>query len=147
MASFNKVVLLGNLTRDPETKYTQSGTAVCSISLAINNSWLDKQTNQKREEVTYVEVDCWGRTAEIAGEYLRKGKPVLIEGRLKQETWVDKTTGGNRSKLKVVCESLQLLGGREGAQPGGGPAASEASESDHRLSAETAIAATEETPF
>lgn len=145
MASFNKVVLLGNLTRDPETRYTTGGTAVCTLSLAMNHVWYDKQ-NKKCEEVTFVEVDCWGRTAEIAGEYLGKGKPVLIEGRLKQETWADKETGKNRSKLKIVCESLQLLGGRDAGSGGSRPAASGGG-SGSQLSAEEAIAAAEDNPF
>lgn len=85
MASFNKVILIGNLTRDPQVKYTAGGTAVTEIGLAVNHTWFDKQTNSKREEVTFVDVTLWGRTAEIAGEYLAKGRPVLIEGRLKTD--------------------------------------------------------------
>ena len=119
MASFNKVILLGNLTRDPQVRYTPSGTAVTDVGLAINRYWFDKQSNQRREETTFVDVTLWGRTAEIAGEYLSKGKPVLIEGRLQLDTWQDKETGQNRSKLKIVGETLQLLGSR-GDGPGGG---------------------------
>lgn len=120
MASFNRVVLVGNLTRDPEVRYTTGGTAVTDVSLAINRYRTDKNTNQRIEETTFVEVTLWGRTAEIAGEYLGKGRPVLIEGRLQQDQWEDKETGQKRSKLKVVGESMQLLGGRDGAGGGGG---------------------------
>ena len=117
MASFNKVILVGNLTRDPEVRYIPSGTAVCDISLAVNSQWTDRKTNERKEEVTFVEVTLWGRTAEIAGEYLTKGRPVLIEGRLTLDSWEDKETGQKRSKLKVVADGMQLLGSRDG---GGG---------------------------
>lgn len=124
MASFNKVILVGNLTRDPEVRYIPSGTAVCDISLAVNSQWTDRKTNERKEEVTFVEVTLWGRTAEIAGEYLAKGRPVLIEGRLSLDSWEDKETGQKRSKLKVVADGMQLLGSRDGGgSGGGGPAA------------------------
>src|SRR4029450_1350693 len=116
MASFNKVILLGNLTRDPELKYTPKGTAVAQIGLAVNRVYSNDQ-GEKVEEVTFVDVDLFGRTAEIANEYLRKGRPVLIEGRLKLDTWDDKQSGQKRSRLKIIGEAMQLLGGREG---GGG---------------------------
>ena len=93
MASFNKVILVGNLTRDPEVKYTASGTAVANLGLAVSRTWFDKQQNQKREETTFVDVTLWARQAEVAGEYLSKGRPVLIEGRLQLDTWDDKETG------------------------------------------------------
>lgn len=126
MASFNKVILLGNLTRDPEVRYTAGGSAVTEVSLAVNRQWTDRQTNERKEEVTFVEVTLWGRTAEIAGEYLSKGRPCLIEGRLQLDRWEDKETGKNRSKLKVVGDTLQLLGGRSDGDggSGGGPPAS-----------------------
>ncbi|MBI3866694.1 MAG: single-stranded DNA-binding protein [Planctomycetia bacterium] len=120
MASFNKVILLGNLTRDPQVKYTPSGTAVAEIGLAVNRYWFDKQTNSRREETTFVDVTLWARDAEVAGEYLAKGRPVLIEGRLQLDTWDDKTTGQKRSKLRVVGERMQLLGSRGEAGGGGG---------------------------
>ena len=120
MASFNRVVLMGNLTRDPEVRYVTSGTAVTDVCLAINRYRTDKNTNQRIEETTFVDVTLWGRTAEIAGEYLGKGRPVLIEGRLQQDQWEDKETGQKRSKLKVVGESMQLLGSRDGGSAGGG---------------------------
>jgi len=119
MASFNKVILLGNLTRDPELKYTPKGTAVAQIGLAVNRVYSNEQ-GEKVEEVTFVDVDLFGRTAEIANEYLRKGRPVLIEGRLKLDSWDDKQTGQKRSRLKIIGEAMQLLGGRDNAGGGGG---------------------------
>jgi len=121
MASFNKVILIGNLTRDPQVRYTTDGKAVADIGLAINSQWFDKQSNQKKEETTFVDVTLWGRQAEVAGEYLAKGRPVLIEGRLQLDTWDDKATGQKRSKLKVVGDNLQMLGSRQdGGGSGGG---------------------------
>ncbi len=120
-SSFNKVILLGNLTRDPEVRYTSGGTAVSDLTLAINNSYTDKRSNERREDTTFVDCTVWGRTAEIAGEYLSKGRAVLIEGRLQQDKWEDKETGQKRSKLKVVADSMQMVGGRgEGGSGGGG---------------------------
>src|ERR1700719_2839454 len=119
MASFNKVILLGNLTRDPEVRYTPKGSAVCDLGIAINRQYtLD--SGEKREEVTYVDVVLWSRLAEIAGEYLKKGRPVFIEGRLQLDTWDDKQSGQKRSKLKVVGEGLQLIGSRPSGGGGGG---------------------------
>ena len=120
MASYNRVILLGNLTRDPQVKYTPGGTAVAEIGLAVNRYWFDKQSNSRREETTFVDVTLWGREAEVAGEYLAKGRPVLIEGRLQLDTWDDKQTGQKRSKLRVVCEKMQMLGSRDGGGGGGG---------------------------
>jgi single-strand DNA-binding protein len=119
MASFNKVILLGNVTRDPELKYTPKGTAVAQIGLAVNRVYSNEQ-GEKVEEVTFVDIELFGRTAEIANEYLRKGRPVMFEGRLKLDSWDDKQTGQKRSKLKVIGETMQLLGGRENAGGGGG---------------------------
>jgi single-strand DNA-binding protein len=119
MASYNRVILLGNLTRDPEVKYTTGGTAVTEIGLAVNRYWFDKQTNERKEETTFVDVTLWGRQAEVAGEYLAKGRPVLIEGRLQLDSWNDKETGQKRSKLRVVGEAMQLLGSRDGGGGGG----------------------------
>lgn len=112
MASFNQVAIAGVLGRDPEVKYTPSGTAVCELSLAISRQWFDKNANEKKEKTTWVSVTLWGRTAEIAVEYLAKGKSVLIGGRLEEDTWNDKDTGAKRSKLKVVGETMQLLSSR-----------------------------------
>lgn len=111
MASFNKVILLGNLTRDPEVRYTPKGSAVCDLAIAVNRQYT-LESGEKREEVTYVDVVLWSRLAEIAGEYLKKGRPVFIEGRLQMDTWDDKQTGQKRSKLRVIAETMQLLGGR-----------------------------------
>ena len=119
MASFNKVILLGNLTRDPEVRYTPKGTAVTELGMAVNRVYT-AENGEKREDTTFVDVTLWGRTAEIAGEYLKKGRPVFIEGRLQLDTWDDKQSGQKRSKLKVVGEGLQLLGGRPGGGGGGG---------------------------
>lgn len=118
MASFNKVILLGNLTRDPEVRYTPKGSAVAEVGMAVNRVYTT-DGGEKREETTFVDVTLWGRTAEIAGEYLKKGRPVLIEGRLQLDSWDDKQSGQKRSKLKVVGESMQLLGGRGGGGDGG----------------------------
>lgn len=112
MASFNKVILLGNLTRDPQVKYTPSGTAVAEVGMAVSRSWFDKQANQRKEETTFVDVTLWGRTAEIAGEYLAKGRQVLIEGRLQLDQWDDRETGQKRSKLRVVGENMTMVGPR-----------------------------------
>ncbi|MEQ9411924.1 MAG: single-stranded DNA-binding protein [Fuerstiella sp.] len=120
MASFNKVILVGNLTRDPEVRYTTGGTAVTEVGMAVSRNWTDRSTNERKEETTFVDVTLWGRTAEIAGEYLSKGRPCLIEGRLQLDQWEDRETGQKRSKLKVVGETLQLLGSRGDGDGGGG---------------------------
>ncbi len=122
MASYNRVILVGNLTRDVELRYTQSGMAVTDIGIAVN----DRRKNQSGdwvEETTFVDVTFWGRTAEVASEYLSKGSSVLIEGRLKLDTW--ETDGQKRSKLHVVCERMQMLGGKQGGSSGGGSPPSE----------------------
>lgn len=124
MASFNKVILVGNLTRDPQVRYTPSGMAVADVGLAVNHTWFDKQSNQRKEEVTFVDVTLWGRTAEIAGEYLAKGRQVLIEGRLRLDQWDDKQTGQKRSKLCVVGENMTMLGNRQEGGGGRGPSGS-----------------------
>jgi single-strand DNA-binding protein len=120
MASFNKVILLGNLTRDPEVRYTPKGSAVCDLGIAINRVYTT-EGGERREEVTFVDVVLWARLAEIAGEYLRKGRPIFIEGRLQMDSWDDKQTGQKRTKLRVVGESMQLLGGRPGGAAGETP--------------------------
>jgi single-strand DNA-binding protein len=117
MASFNKVILLGNLTRDPEVRYTPKGSAVCDLGIAVNRVYTT-EGGERREEVTFVDVVLWARLAEIAGEYLRKGRPVFIEGRLQMDSWDDKQTGQKRTKLRVVGESMQLLGGRPAGATG-----------------------------
>jgi single-strand DNA-binding protein len=128
MASFNKVLLLGNLTRDPEVRYTPKGSAVADLGIAVNRQYtLDN--GEKREEVTFVDVTFWGRTAEVAGEYLKKGRPVFIEGRLQLDTWDDKQSGQKRSKLKVIGEMMQMLGSPRGGAGGEGGEGSGASRS------------------
>jgi single-strand DNA-binding protein len=119
MASFNKVILLGNLTRDPEVRYTPKGSAVCDLGLAVNRQYT-LESGEKREEVTFVDVVLWSRLAEIAGEYLKKGRPVFIEGRLQMDSWDDKQTGQKRTKLRVIGETMQLLGSRPSAAAGNG---------------------------
>ena len=118
MASFNKVILAGNLTRDPEMKYTSKGTAVASFGLAVNRRW-KSETGETREEVSFIDVDAFGKQAEVIAQYLKKGNPFLVEGRLKQDTWEDKNTHQKQSKLKVVLEGFSFLGtGRaDGAAP------------------------------
>jgi single-strand DNA-binding protein len=142
MASFNKVLLLGNLTRDPEVRYTPKGSAVADLGIAVNRQYtLDN--GEKREEVTYVDVTFWGRTAEVAGEYLKKGRPVFIEGRLQLDTWDDKQSGQKRSKLKVIGEMMQMLGSRPGSAGGEtdeGSAASRAGKSSAPAPAKGAAA-------
>src|SRR5436305_3515314 len=125
MASFNKVILLGNLTRDPEIRYTPKGSAVCDLGIAVNRQYT-LENGERREEVTYVDVVLWARLAEIAAEYLKKGRPVFIEGRLQLDTWDDKQSGQKRSKLRVIGENMQMLGSRGG----GGGAGTESSEDD-----------------
>src|SRR5882724_11528970 len=122
MASFNKVILVGNLTRDPELRYTPKGTAVAKIGVAVNRTWRN-EAGETKEEVTFVDVDVFGRTAENVGQYLRKGSPVLVAGRLRLDTWEDKQTNQKRSKLGVVAEIVQFLSSGRGPEaPGGGDA-------------------------
>lgn len=118
MSSFNKVMLMGNLTRDPEVRYTPKGTAVAQIGMAINRVWTN-DSGEKKEEVTFVDVEFWGRTAETVGQYMHKGSPIFIEGRLKLDSWEDKESGQKRSKLKVVGEGFQFVGS-SGKDNGGG---------------------------
>ncbi|MEI6071300.1 MAG: single-stranded DNA-binding protein [Verrucomicrobiae bacterium] len=121
MANVNKVILIGNVTRDPEVKFTPKGSAVTDVGLAINRNYtLDN--GEKREETTFVDVELWGRLAEIAGEYAKKGRPLYVEGRLRMDSWEDKASGQKRSRMKVVGENIQLLGSRPGgsAAPAGG---------------------------
>lgn len=108
MASFNKVILCGNLTRDPEMRYTPKGTGIAKFGLAVNRKWTGED-GEKKEEVTFLDVAFFGKMAETIGQYLKKGAPLLVEGRLEQETWDDKETGKPRSKIVVVGESFQFL--------------------------------------
>jgi len=118
MANFNRVILAGNLTRDPELRYTPKGTAVAKLGLAINRVYTT-DSGEKKEEVMFVDVDAFARQAEVISQYLKKGRPILVEGRLRQESWDDKATGQKRSKLSVVLESFQFLDSGRGAERGG----------------------------
>ena len=126
MASFNKVILVGNLTRDPELRYTPSGKAIAKFGMATSRAWTT-DTGEKKEETTFVDVDSFGRQAEVVSQYFKKGRPILVEGRLKLDQWDDKQTGQKRSKLGVVLESFSFLdsGAGRGAE-GGAPAATAA---------------------
>ena len=117
MSSFNKVILMGNFTRDPELRQTQSGTSVCRFSIAVNRSY-NSQDGSTRDETCFVEVDSFGRTAENIAKFFSKGRPILIEGRLRQDSWEDKQTGQKRTKLLVVLERFEFVGSRD--QQGGG---------------------------
>jgi single-strand DNA-binding protein len=123
MASFNKVILVGNLTRDPELRYTPKGMAIAKIGLAVNRTWRS-ETGEQKEEVTFVDVDAFGKQAETIGQYLKKGRPLLIEGRLRLDQWEDKQTQQKRSRLGVVMESFQFLdsGNRGEGSPASPPA-------------------------
>ena len=116
MANLNRVLLIGNLTRDPDLRYTPKGTAVTEIGLAINRIY-SGDDGERKEETTFVDVTLWARLAENAGQYLKKGRPVFIEGRLQLDTWDDKQTGQKRSKMRVVAENMQLLGSRQEGDP------------------------------
>ena len=121
MASFNRVILMGNLTRDPEIRFTNSGMAVCNLSLAVNRRVKDQQTEEWREEVTFVDVTIFGKRGEAFAKFHTKGKPAFVEGELRLDTWEDKNGGGKRSKLYVVGNNWEFVGGgREGGQGGGG---------------------------
>ena len=109
MASYNKVLLMGNLTRDPEVRYTPKGTAIANLGLAVNRVYTTESGEQK-EEVTFIDIEVWGRQAETAGQYLAKGRAVFVDGRLKLDSWEDKESGQKRNKLKVVAERVQFLG-------------------------------------
>ena len=121
MATFNKVILLGNLTRDPELRYTPQGSAVCEFALALNYQYTNKQTGQKVEEVSFIDIVAWGKTGEICAEYLKKGRQVMVEGRLKQDRW-EAQDGKKMSKVRVTAENVQFVGSRPGGEGGGAPA-------------------------
>ncbi|ALM85336.1 single-stranded DNA-binding protein [Bordetella sp. N] len=120
MASVNKVIIVGNLGRDPEVRYSPDGAAICNVSIATTSQWKDKNSGEKREETEWHRVVMYNRLAEIAGEYLKKGRSVYIEGRLKTRKWQDKDTGADRYSTEVVADQMQMLGGREGGGAGGG---------------------------
>ena len=117
--SFNKVFLMGNLTRDVEMRHTSGNQAVANMGLAVNRKYRT-QAGENREEVTFVDCEAWGRTAEVMSQYLAKGRPVFIEGRLKLDEWEARNGGGKRTKLKVVVDNFQFVDSRDGAGGGGG---------------------------
>ncbi|GAA4337668.1 single-stranded DNA-binding protein [Pigmentiphaga soli] len=119
MASVNKVILVGNLGRDPEVRYSPDGAAICNVSIATTSQWKDKNTGERKEETEWHRVVFYNRLAEIAGEYLKKGRSVYVEGRLKTRKWQDKDTGADRYSTEIVADQMQMLGGREGGGGGG----------------------------
>src|SRR5437763_9076036 len=136
MASFNKVILMGNLTRDPELRYTPKGTAVAKLGMAVNRTWKG-ENGETKEEVTFVDVEAWNRQAEVIAQYMKKGRPLLVEGRLKLDQWEDKNTHQKQSKLKVVLETFSFIDSNRGdgagapseaprARPAAAPAAAAA---------------------
>lgn len=133
MASVNKVILVGNLGRDPEVRYSPDGAAICNISLATTAVWRDRASGERREETEWHRVVFFNRLAEIAGEYLKKGRSVYVEGRLKTRKWQDKETGADRYSTEIVAEQMQMLGGRDGdTSMGGGDDFNQASRQQSR---------------
>jgi single-strand DNA-binding protein len=118
MASFNKVILMGNLTRDPEMRFTPKGTAIARLGLAVNRTWRT-ETGEQKEEVTFVDIDAYGKQAETISHYLKKGNPILIEGRLRLHTWEDKQTNQKQSKLRVDLENFRFVGPAQNREAGG----------------------------
>lgn len=116
----NKVILLGNLGKDPEVRFTSGGQAVCTLRIATSRSWTDKQSGQRKEETEWHDVEVWGKQAELCGEYLAKGRQVFVEGRIKTDKWQDKQSGQDRSRVKVVAEGVRFVGG-QGGQRSSGP--------------------------
>ena len=126
MPNYNKVILMGNLTRDPEVRYTYSGTAIAKLGIAVNRYWRN-QEGQQQEETTFVDVDAFGKQAETIGQYLKKGRPIMVEGRLKLDQWDDKQTGQKRSKMGVTLENFQFLDSRSEGGDGGGSGGTQSS--------------------
>lgn len=147
MASFNRVILAGNLTRDPELRYTPKGSAVAAFSLAVNRTW-KTETGESKEEVSFIDIEAWGRQAEVIAQYMRKGRPFLVEGRLKQDTWEDKNTHQKVSKLKVVLEAFSFIDSNrpEGGPPGEAPRRSPAPPAPAKPGQAPAPAAESESP-
>jgi single-strand DNA-binding protein len=137
MASVNKVIIVGNLGRDPEVRYTASGAAICNVSIATTRNWKDKNTGEKMEETEWHRVVFYDRLAEIAGEYLKKGRPVYVEGRLKTRKWQDKE-GKDNYTTEIIAQEMQLLGSREGM---GAPAGEEGGYTRERAAAPAAASA------
>jgi len=126
MASLNRATLIGNLGKDPEIRYTPDGAAVCNVSIATTSTWRDKASGERREETEWHRVVFYGRLAEIAGEYLRKGRTVFVEGRLKTRKWQDKDSGTDRYSTEIIADQMQMLGGRDDGQAGEAKAAAPA---------------------
>ncbi len=118
MASLNRATLIGNLGKDPEIRYTPDGAAVCNVSIATTSTWRDKASGERRDETEWHRVVFYGRLAEIAGEYLKKGRPVFVEGRLKTRKWQDKDSGTDRYSTEIIADQMQMLGGRDDGQAG-----------------------------
>ncbi len=145
MANLNKVLLMGNLTRDPELRYTPGGMAVAEFAIAINRQWAGK-TGEKKEEVTFVDIVVWARQAETCAEYLKKGRPVFIEGRLTQDRW-ETPDGQKRNRMRVTAERVQFLGGGNAGGRGGAPGAAPAEQEAPPPEAADAPAPEEDIPF
>ena len=135
MPSLNKVLLMGNLTRDPELRVTPKGTPICQFSLAINRQF-KMESGETREEVIYVDVEAWGKQGETIAKYVTKGRPLYVEGRLRLDQWEDKNTKEKRSRMKVVLEQFQFLGDSRGGAPGGPAGATPGSDIDQTVSPE-----------
>jgi len=148
MASVNKVILVGNLGRDPEVRYSPDGAAICNVSIATTSQWKDKNSGERREETEWHRVVFYNRLAEIAGEYLRKGRSVYVEGRLKTRKWQDKDTGADRYSTEIVADQMQMLGGREssGDAPMGGDYGSSAPQRSQRPAQQPRPAAPQASP-
>lgn len=129
MANYNKVILMGNLTRDPEMRFLPKGTAVAKFGLAVNRRWRS-ETGEQKEETTFVDIEAFGKQAETISQYLKKGRPVMVEGRLKLDQWDDKQTGQKRSRMSVVLENFQFLDAGGGTGGGGGRGSGGPSEAD-----------------
>jgi len=132
MANYNRVILIGNLTRDPELRHLPSNVAVCSFGLAVNDRHKDKQTNEWIEKPNFIDCEAFGKTGELIQQYVGKGRPIMVEGRLRFEQWDDKATGQKRSKLKVIVDTMQFLGGRD-QQGGQAPTESHGNGGDEEL--------------
>lgn len=142
MASVNKVIIVGNLGRDPEVRYSPDGAAICNVSLATTSQWKDKATGERREETEWHRVVFYNRLAEIAGEYLKKGRSIYIEGRLKTRKWKDKDTGADRFSTDIVADQMQMLAGdRDGSTPGDGGESRQTTERPRRAKPDDAPAA------
>ena len=152
MPNYNKVILIGHLARDPELRYTAQGKAIAKFTIAVSRKWTGKDGGEAKEEVAFVECDAFGTTAENISKYMKKGSAMLVEGRLKQDNWDDKTTGQKRSKLGVVVEGTQFLGSPKHADGGGATSKIRPEDMPHRpekpgVAPQGPACETEEVPF